>query len=73
MNNKRVDINEQYFNTLEEFFEYCSKETGETINSWSLHRKFKSRFDEYNNIDVIRVNDSYSITFDSGGYTLIKF
>ena len=67
-----MDISEQDFDTLEEFFEYCSKETGETINSWTLNKKFKSRWDEYNAVDVIRINDGYNITFDSGGYTLIK-
>ena len=67
-----MNISEQDFNTSEEFFEYCSKETKETINSWTSNKKFKSKWDSENMVDIIKINDSYNITFDSGWYSLVK-
>ena len=66
-----MEISEQDFETTEKFFEYCTKETGEIINIYTLNRNFKSKWDADNAVDVISINNNFDITFDSGGYSLI--
>lgn len=66
------ETSEQDFDTLEEFFDYCSEKTGKLINSYTLNKTFKSIWDSSNNMSIIFINNKFQITFDSGGYTLIE-
>ncbi len=67
-----METSEQAFNSLEEFFKYCSEVTGKIINSRTLNRDYISRWDIEGMVNVININNNFNITFDSGGYSLIK-
>lgn len=66
------ETSEQDFEESLDFFNFCSEQTGETINPYTLNKVFKSGFDVENNTELIIINDKFSMTFDSGGYTLIE-
>lgn len=64
--------NEQEYETPEHFYSYCTRETGVEINAYTLHNGFPKTNDGENNIISLKISDDYTITFDSGGYTLYK-
>ena len=65
-------LNEKDFETVEEFYEYCTRETGVVVDAYTLHKGFPKTNDRKNNTISLNVADFYTITFDSGGYTLFK-